>query len=49
MAISQRQTSGFFEHLLKEDEVEEIKTAIRNFFEEKAQCGRLRDHLEAKS
>ncbi|CAK9001114.1 unnamed protein product [Durusdinium trenchii] len=35
MAISQRQTSGFFEHLLKEDEVEEIKTAIRNFFEEK--------------
>eukprot|EP00434_Breviolum_minutum_P011114 symbB.v1.2.009806.t1/scaffold614.1/size180566/16 len=35
IGISQRQTSGFFEHLLQEEEQEAIRGAISNFFEEK--------------
>eukprot|EP00438_Fugacium_kawagutii_P023650 Skav206414 [mRNA] locus=scaffold292:77917:79054:+ [translate_table: standard] len=36
IAISQRQTSGFFEHLLEEVEQEAIRSAISSFFEDKA-------------
>lgn len=35
IAISQRQTSGFFEHLLQEEEQEAIRNAISTFFEDK--------------
>ena len=35
LAISQRQTGGFFEHLLNTEEAEAIQAAIREFFEQK--------------
>eukprot|EP00931_Biecheleriopsis_adriatica_P068232 TRINITY_DN42221_c0_g1_i1.p1 TRINITY_DN42221_c0_g1~~TRINITY_DN42221_c0_g1_i1.p1 ORF type:complete len:344 (-),score=73.03 TRINITY_DN42221_c0_g1_i1:59-1090(-) len=35
IAISQRQTSALYEHLTKEEEVAELTTVIRSFFEQK--------------